>query len=108
MIEITRFHETITVMAVSSAGTTSPRFSFQNMAGGGVLVADTSGATQITWYGAEGPESMPLQIFSDGAAVTTAVTVGAMPIPDACFPFPYVVPVIAGSTACTLTVTLKG
>lgn len=108
MIEITRFQTTVTITAASSAATTSPRFSFQHMAGGGVLIGNTGGATQITWHGADAQEGTPLVIYSDGAAVTTAVTVGAHPVPDACFSFPYVVPVIAGGTACSMTVTLKG
>lgn len=108
MIEITRFQETVTITAASSAATTSPRFSFQHMAGAGILIGNTGGATQITWHAAAGQETTPLTIYSDGAAVTTAVTVGAMPVPDACFPFPYVVPVIAGGTSCTITVMLKG
>ena len=108
MIEITRFQETVTVTAASSAATTTPRFSYQHMAGAGILIGNTGGATQVVWYAAEGPESTPLAVYSDGAAVTTAVTVGAMPVPDACFAFPYVVPVISGGTSCTITVTLKG
>jgi hypothetical protein len=108
MIEITRFQETVTVTAASSAATSSPRFSFQHMAGAGVLIGNTGGATQIAWYGASGHETTPLQIFSDGSAVTTAVTVGAHPVPDACFSFPYVVPVIAGGTSCQMTVVAKG
>ena len=108
MIEITRFQETVTITAASSAATTTPRFSFQHMAGGGILIGNTGGATQIAWHGADGQESLPLAIYSDGSAVTTAVTVGAMPVPDACFAFPYVAPVIAGGTSCTMTITLKG
>ena len=108
MIEITRFQETVTITAASSAATSSPRFSFQHMAGAGVLIGNTGGATQIAWYGASGQETAPLQIFSDGSAVTTAVTVGAHPVPDACFSFPYVVPVIAGGTSCGMAITLKG
>lgn len=108
MIEITRFQETVTITAGSSAATTSTRFSFQHMAGGGVLIGNTGGATQITWHAAEDQEATPRVIYSDGAAVTTSVTVGAMPVPDACFAFPYVVPVISGGTACSLVITLKG
>ena len=108
MIEITRFQDTVTITAASSAATTTPRFSFQHMAGAGILIGNTGGATQIAWYGASGPETTPLQIFSDGSAVTTAVTVGASPVPDACFAFPFVVPVISGATSCIVTVCLKG
>jgi hypothetical protein len=78
------------------------------MAGAGVLIGNTGGATQIAWHGASEHEATPLQIFSDGSAVTTAVTVGAHPVPDACFSFPYVVPVIAGGTSCQMTVVAKG
>jgi len=108
MIEITRFRETVTIAAASSAATSSPRFSFQHMAGGGVLIGNTGGGTQIAWHAASEQESVPRPIYSDGSAVTTAITVGALPVPDACFPFPYVVPVIAGGTSCVMTVTLKG
>ena len=108
MIEITRFQDTVTITAGSSAATTTPRFSFQHMAGGGVLIGSTGGATQIAWHAAAGPETTPIQIYSDGSAVTSAVTVGAVPIPDACFAFPYVAPVISGGTTCAMTATLKG
>lgn len=108
MIEITRFQDTVTITAASSAATTTPRFAYHHMAGAGILIGNTGGATEITWYAASGQESQPLQIFSDGSAVTTAVTVGASPVPDACFAFPFVVPVIAGATSCSITVTLKG
>ena len=108
MIEITRFQDTVTITAGSSAATTSQRFSFQHTAGGVVLIANTGGATQIAWHAAEGQEATPLQVYADGAAVTTAVVVGAHPVPDACFAAPCVVPVIAGGTTCAMTVALKG
>lgn len=107
-MEIARSLETVTITAASSAATTSPRFSFQHMAGGGVLIGNTGGATQIAWHAATEQESLPRPIYSDGSAVTTAVTVGAMPVPDACFAFPYVVPVISGGTSCVLVVSMKG
>jgi hypothetical protein len=47
-------------------------------------------------------------VYVDGAAVTTAVTVGAHPIPEGCFGFAYVAPVIVGATACDLTIMVKG
>jgi hypothetical protein len=108
MIEITRFQETVTLTAASSAASTTPRFSFQHMAGAGVLIGNTGGATQINWHAADGPETTPVQIYSDGSAVTTAVTVGAHPVPDACFAFPFVAPVITGGTTCVLIVAQKG
>lgn len=108
MIEIERFSTQVTVVAGSAAGTTSARFPFGRYAGGGVLIASTGGATQISWYAASAAADTPVQIYSGGSAVTTAVTVGAHPVPDACFAFPYIAPVIAGGTTCSLVVTLKG
>jgi len=108
MIEITRFPETFVFTAGSSAATTSPRFSFRHHAGGALIIASTNGATQITWRAAAGPEDTPVIVYADGAAVTTAVTVGAHPIPDACFAFPYLAPVISGSSSCSMTVVAKG
>jgi hypothetical protein len=96
------------ITACSSAATTTPRFPYGRWAGGGVLIASTGGVTQINWYAAGGAETVPVQIYSDGAAVTTAVTVGAHPIPDACFGFPWVAPVISGAASCAMTVCVKG
>jgi hypothetical protein len=50
----------------------------------------------------------PRAIFADGAAVTSAVTVGILPVPDACFAVNYVVPVVVGGTTCAMTVMAKG
>jgi hypothetical protein len=50
----------------------------------------------------------PQQIYNDGAAVTSAVTVGIHPVPDACFAVNYVVPVVVGGTTCAMTVMAKG
>jgi len=108
MNEITRFRDSVTITAASSASTTTPRVAFGNYAGGCVLIAATGGATQISWYGASGQETTPVQVFADGSAVTTAVTVGVHPVPDACFALPFVVPVISGGTSCSLSVHLKG
>lgn len=108
MIEITRQYSTVTLTAASSAATTTPRISFRTFAGGGILIASTGGATQINWHVADGPESTPRPLFADGSAVTSAVTVGASPIPDAAFPYPYVVPVIVGAASCSITAHLKG
>lgn len=108
MTEITRFQNTVTITAASSAATTTPRFAFTHMAGAGVLIGNTGGATQIDWYAAHGQNETPLVVYADGSAVTTALTVGAHPVPDACFAFPFVVPVITGGASCAMTVCLKG
>lgn len=108
MIEIERSQTLVTVTASSTANTVTPRFPFDRFGGGGVFIASTGGATQINWHAAAAAEDTPVQIYSDGSAVTTAVTVGAHPIPDACFAFPYVAPVLVGGTTAVLTVSLKG
>lgn len=105
---IERFFTGATITAGSSAASTTPRFPFARYAGGGVLIAATNGATQINWHASHNPEDTPLQIRSDGSAVTTAVTNGAHPIPDACFGFAYIAPVIVGATTCAMTVSVKG
>lgn len=108
MSEIARFSSVITITAGSAAGTTTPRFAYGRYAGGALLVANTNGATQVRWYASAGPEDTPVQIYADGAAVTTAVTVGGHPIPDACYGFTFVAPVIVGAASMAATVTLKG
>jgi hypothetical protein len=108
MTEIERSQTLVTITAASSAATTTPRFPFGRFAGGCVFIASTGGATQINWHGASAAESTPVQIYADGSAVTTAVTVGAHPVPDACFAFPHVAPVLVGGTSAVLTISLKG
>lgn len=108
MIEITRFQNTVTIVAANAAASTTPRFSFQHMAGAGVLIGSTGGCTQIAWYGAAGAGDTPIQIYADGSAVTTSVTVGAHPVPDACFSFPFVAPVVSGGATCAMTIVTKG
>jgi len=108
MIEIERGHTLVTVTAASSAATTTPRFPFDRYAGGGVFIASTGGATQINWHAGSAADDLVRQIYADGSAVTTAVTVGCQPVPDACFAFPYVAPVLVGGASAVLTVSLKG
>lgn len=109
MTEIARhFAPGAQVIAGSTAATTSTRIPFGRFSGGAVLIANTNGATQIQWHGSASQDGLPLQIYADGAAVTTAVTVGAHPIPDACFGMHFVAPVIVGATTCAMTVMVKG
>jgi hypothetical protein len=108
MSEIERFSTGATITAGSSAATTTPRFPFGRYAGGGVIIGSTNGATQINWHVSAGAEDTPVRIYADGSALTTAVTVGAHPIPDACFGFAYVAPVVVGATTCAMTVSVKG
>ena len=108
MNEITRFPDVVSITAASAAGTTTPRIAFSRFAGGCVIVGASNGATQVAWYGASSSDATPVQVYADGAAVTTAVTVGVLAIPDACFALPFIAPVVTGTSACTMTVCLKG
>jgi hypothetical protein len=108
MNEIARHFSSVTVTAGSTAGTTTQRFAYGMFAGGVVLIANTNGATQLRWYGASGSSDTPVQVYADGSAVTTSVTVGAHPVPDACYGLAYVAPIIVGATTMPMTVSLKG
>lgn len=108
MAQIERFFTGAVITAASSAASTTPRFPFGRYSGGGVIIANTNGATQIRWHAASGAEEVPVQIYADGVAVTTAVTVGAHPIPDACFGFAHVAPIVVGAASCPLTIVVKG
>lgn len=109
MNEIARHFTTGSVItAVSSAATTTPRFPFGRYAGGGVIIGATGGATQINWHASADSQDLPRPIYSGGSAVTSAVTVGCQPIPDACFGFAFVAPVIVGGATCSMTVCVKG
>jgi hypothetical protein len=109
MNEIARhFSPGAVITANSSAATTSGMFPFGRFGGACVMIANTNGATQINWYGTVDPSVTPRQIYSEGSAVTTAVTVGIHPVPDACFAVNHVVPVVSGATTCAMTVMAKG
>jgi hypothetical protein len=72
------------------------------------MIAATNSCTQINWYATVDPAVTPVQVYNDGAALTTALTVGLHPVPDACFAANYVVPVVVGGTTCAMTVMAKG
>jgi len=108
MSQIERFFTGAVITAASSAATTTPRVPFGRYSGGGVVIPSTGGVTQIRWHASSGAEDTPVQIYADGAAVTTAVTAGAFPFPDACYGFAYVAPVIVGAASLPLSVTVKG
>lgn len=108
MNEITRFRDTVSITANSTAATTAGRIAFGNFAGGCVVIGASNNCTQIAWHGMADTDATPRPVYSDGAAVTTSLTVGVHPIPDACFGLPFVVPVVSGGTTCAMTVVLKG
>lgn len=96
------------ITANSSAATTAGSFPYDRWAAGMVTIAATNGATQINWYAAPAYGVTPVQVYDSGNAVVTNVTVGAHPVPDACFAAAYVCPVITGATTMAMTVTVKG
>jgi hypothetical protein len=106
---IERLYDTnASITASTSAATTSGRFSFSRLAGAAVVIANTNSATQVRWYGATGAETVPFLLFdASGAAVTSGVTVGGLAVPDACFAYPWLVPVASGGTV-QMTVCAKG
>ena len=108
MTDILRHFSSVVITANSTAATTAGNIPFGPFAGGVVMVANTGGATRINWHGTIQPNVTPAQIYADGNAVTSAVTVGCISIPDACFAVPYIVPVITGGTTCAMTALLKG
>jgi hypothetical protein len=108
MNEIARHFSSVTLVAGSTAGTTTPRFAYGMFGGGVVIVANTNGATQLRWYGASGTADTPVQVYAESAAVSTSLTVGAHPIPDACYGLAHVAPIVVGATTMPLTVSLKG
>jgi hypothetical protein len=108
-VEIVRFSDAVkTVVAHVTAGTTSGRIPMLLFGGAAVIVSHTGGATEIQWHGAASPEATPVQIYSDGSAVTTAMTVGIHPVPDAAFAVPYVTPILSNGTTSQMTVMAKG
>lgn len=110
MNEIARHSNTFTLTVSTAGGTAAAKIPMRIFAGAAVLIGNTAGATGISWRGASGPNDAPVQIYADGTALTTAVTVGIHPVPDAAFAVPFVAPVLlsGGSTAMSLTVMAKG
>lgn len=96
------------ITANSSAATTAGSFPYSRWAAGMVYIANTNSATQINWYAAPDYGVTPVQVYDSGNAVVTNVTVGAHPVPDACFAAAYVCPVITGATTMAMTVAVKG
>lgn len=109
-VEIKReFSPHFSITCSSAAGSTSARFPYSHFAGGLVNIAAASGATQINWMAALSQNETPAQVYADGSAVTTAITVGFHSIPDALFAAQFVVPIATGATTgMVINVGLKG
>lgn len=108
MQEISRFSAPAVEIVCTDSPSTSHRIPFSHGAGGVITISSTGGATQIQWYAAPNTTTAPVPIFADGSAVTTAVTVGAHPFPDATFGCHTVVPVISGAASMSASITVKG
>jgi hypothetical protein len=109
MNEIARHFSPGTVItANSSAATTSGQFPFGRFGGACVMIGSTNGCTQIRCHGTVDPRIAPVQVYADGSAVTSAVTVGILAVPDACFAVNHVAPIVVGGTTCAMTVMAKG
>jgi hypothetical protein len=109
-VEIKReFAPNFSVTANSAAGSTTGRFPYNHFAGGIVYIAASSGCTQINWHAALSQGDTGAQVYDGGNAVTTAVTVGFHPLPDALFASKFVVPIATGATTgMVIQVGLKG
>lgn len=108
MNAISRHYSSIVITASSTATSASGNIPYAPFGGGVIMVADTNGCTKIDWYGTVDMSVTPVPIYADDAAVTSAVTVGCINVPDGCFAVPFVVPVVSGATTCAMTVMLKG
>jgi hypothetical protein len=105
MNEIARHHSTFVIVA----GTTgSEKIPLKMYGGAAVVIASTAGATEIEWHGCAGQNDTPVPIYADGSPVTTAMTVGVHPLPDATFAVNFVIPVLSNGTTCSMTVMAKG
>jgi hypothetical protein len=109
-VEIRRdVNPNFSLTANSAAATTSARFPYSHFAGGICYIAASSGCTQINWHSALTQNDTGAQVYADGSAVTTAVTVGFHPIPDALFAAKFVIPIATGATTgMVINVGLKG
>jgi hypothetical protein len=109
MNEIARHYNTVVITATTSGATaTADKIPMRPFAGGAVVVGHTASATQIQWHGAASQSDAPVQIYADGAAVVTAMTIGIHPLPDATFGVNFVVPVLSNGTTCVMTCMQKG
>lgn len=106
--EISRFTSPAVEIVCTNDPATTAKIAFSKYAGGVLTVASTGGATQIDWYASARPGDTPLQVYSSGAAVTTALTVGVHPFPDATYACALICPVVVGAASMPAVITVKG
>jgi hypothetical protein len=107
MIEISRFSPPGTSVTITNSVSTTARIPFQMGSVGALHVAATNAVTQVTWYGAPDEQTTPQKIYTGGNPITTAITDGVHPFPDACSSVRFVCPV-ASNASLTSVVTVKG
>ena len=106
--KIERFNSVTDSISLTDSASTSGKIPFGPAAGGVIVVEALSGAAQIVWHVALGPEDEPLPLYDGDTPVTTDIEADrAYAIPDAAFAAPAVVPVLDAGTA-TIRVSLKG
>jgi hypothetical protein len=106
--EISRFTSPPVDITCTSDPATTAKIAFSKYAGGVLTVASTGGVTQIDWYAAARPGDTPLRVYSSGSAVTTALTVGVHPFPDATYACALICPVVVGAASMPAVITVKG
>lgn len=108
MSEISRFTSPAVDITCTSDPATTARIAFTKYAGGVMSIAATGGVTQIDWYASARPGDTPTRVYSGGAGVTTAATVGVHPFPDATYACAFICPVVVGAASMPAVITVKG
>lgn len=106
--EISRFTSPAVDIVCTNDPATTAKIAFTKYAGGVLSIADTGGVTQIDWYASARPGDTPSKVYSSGAAVTTAATVGVHPFPDATYACAFICPVVVGAASMPAVITVKG
>jgi hypothetical protein len=106
--EISRFTSPAVEIVCTNDPATTAKIAFTKYAGGVMSIAATGGVTQIDWYASARPSDTPAKVYSSGAAVTTAATVGVHPFPDATYACAFICPVVVGAASMNAVITVKG
>lgn len=107
-MQIERYCGLTSALSLTNSSSTTARIQFSRAAGGSFVVTALATGVQINWYGALTQEGTAYPIYADGSASSTAIAANrAYPIPDACFGFPFIVPVLDAGTA-TIQASVKG
>lgn len=97
-----------TSISLTASSSTTGRINMQRYAGGGVIVTALATGVTINWYVSMSATGTAYVLKESNTAKTDTIALNdALPIPDAAFGFPYVVPVLNAGTA-TLQVAVKG